>query len=256
MKTNRLHINASCDHAAAAAKARAAEGDWVMVSVYRGNQAGDAIARGIRTGRYTAYRPVGAFEAYVAPCDDGSAVWARALSDLWDTAPMPKTRTARVLDDDGQVTTVTVRETCPHCGGPRGPLRPRTVTRDGVRLVCDTWTNECGHVELRDDVLAEARRIADRIRHPQKRGPLIEGVKGGRYETAVNVLAGGLKKQPWLKAEASAQLLEKNCQFAAAAAAREFIVGNVAGWNTSGKAVALFLMDQDETAADGKGDSL
>ena len=60
-------------------------------------------------------------------------------------------RTVRIpgtTDHAGQhLITVTLRWTCPTCGGPRGQIRP-AVSYDGSRrLACDGWTNPCGHVD-------------------------------------------------------------------------------------------------------------
>lgn len=54
--------------------------------------------------------------------------------------------------------TLTVAWVCPvpGCGGPRGEVA-RGLSFDGSRrLVVDTWTNACGHVDLYEDVRAEA----------------------------------------------------------------------------------------------------
>lgn len=260
-KQNRMHIAGMTDHTAAAAKAWAAEGAWVMVSVYRSIQAGDTVARSIRRGRMDAYRPQGAFDAYVAPHDDGGAVWVRALSSTWHVEPLPVSLVVRVPNHDQQrgdegvrIETVTIRPTCPRCGGPRGIVRPHSFVKDGARLVCDTWTNSCGHQDTQDAVLAEARAIADRRRDPQK-GVEIEGVEGGQYTAAVDLLAVAVTANPWLKAVAAAHLLEHNGHSAAAKAVRKFIDSSPTRWNTSGKACALFLMAKDAKAATGEGAS-
>lgn len=55
--------------------------------------------------------------------------------------------------------TVTLKWTCPVCGGPRGEPFPSfpSFSYDGLpRLCCDGWINRCGHVDKYDDVRAEA----------------------------------------------------------------------------------------------------
>jgi hypothetical protein len=63
----------------------------------------------------------------------------------------------RQTDHAGQhLITLTVRWVCPTCGGPRGGARP-SVSYDGSRrLVCDGWTNPCGHIDYYADVRREA----------------------------------------------------------------------------------------------------
>lgn len=51
---------------------------------------------------------------------------------------------------------VTVRWTCPVCGGPRGEAY-RTRSYDGSRILyCNGWVNPCGHVDQYADVVHEA----------------------------------------------------------------------------------------------------
>ncbi|MBI4321881.1 MAG: hypothetical protein HY675_25585 [Chloroflexi bacterium] len=51
---------------------------------------------------------------------------------------------------------VTVPWVCCTCGGPRGEPQPYNFCEDGEWLVCDRWTNPCGHVDVYDDVIAQA----------------------------------------------------------------------------------------------------
>ncbi len=52
--------------------------------------------------------------------------------------------------------TVTLKWTCPVCGGPRGEPFPSFSYDGSRRLCCDGWINPCGHVDKYDDVRAEA----------------------------------------------------------------------------------------------------
>ena len=51
---------------------------------------------------------------------------------------------------------VTLEWVCPVCGGVRGtPFQ--TASYDGsMRLICDGWSNPCGHIDKYSDVRAEA----------------------------------------------------------------------------------------------------
>jgi hypothetical protein len=64
----------------------------------------------------------------------------------------PGHRTVRIpgsdVHDGDHLITVTLRWTCPICGGPRGEIRS-AVSYDGSRrLACDGWTNPCGHIDF------------------------------------------------------------------------------------------------------------
>jgi hypothetical protein len=52
--------------------------------------------------------------------------------------------------------TVTIANTCPVCGGPRGIPSKRPFYEDGVSFAVDCWANPCGHIDRYADVLAEA----------------------------------------------------------------------------------------------------
>ena len=60
-------------------------------------------------------------------------------------------------DHDGfHFMTVSVRWTCPVCGGPRGEPHD-TISYDGSRqLHCSGWSNPCGHVDRYSAVRKEA----------------------------------------------------------------------------------------------------
>lgn len=58
----------------------------------------------------------------------------------------------------------TIEARCPQCGGPRGvdidgqsTVRNHNFHEDGEWLSVDVWTNPCGHVDMYEAVLAEAR---------------------------------------------------------------------------------------------------
>lgn len=51
----------------------------------------------------------------------------------------------------------TVACECPKCGGPRGEPESRSFYDDGDTYTANVWTNPCGHVDMYDDVLKEAK---------------------------------------------------------------------------------------------------
>lgn len=61
-----------------------------------------------------------------------------------------------------RIVTVTIAATCPRCGGPRGvdTIRGHRFHEDGEWYVVDRWSNPCGHVDMYDAVLREAREGA------------------------------------------------------------------------------------------------
>jgi hypothetical protein len=52
--------------------------------------------------------------------------------------------------------TVTLRWTCPVCGGPRGAPFQTTSYDGSMRLACDGWINPCGHVDKYSEVREES----------------------------------------------------------------------------------------------------
>ncbi|MER5699660.1 hypothetical protein ACWDBO_37435 [Streptomyces mirabilis] len=252
MKNNRRVIPAMTNHTAAAEKARLAPGVWTMVSVYRGFQSGDSVARGIRAGRVSAYRPAGTFEAYPAMHDDGTAVWARCVDGVPDITPMPQTLTVRVPNYGTQrgyegvrITTVEISSKCQRCGGPRGPLTAHHFVKDGTPLVCDRWVNDCGHPDEYSIVLTEAQRRVDLAGVPRPKDPQVKGVEGGQFTVPVDFIALALKTKPWMRARAVAKLLEDLGHRQAAEVIRTFAESNVTGYQTSAKAAALYLIERD-----------
>lgn len=51
--------------------------------------------------------------------------------------------------------TITIADTCPRCGGPRGVPTKRPFVDDGESYVVDCWENSCGHVDYFTDVIVE-----------------------------------------------------------------------------------------------------
>jgi hypothetical protein len=85
---------------------------------------------------------------------------------------IPATMTVRVRDRAGEapwgvgltnplVRTVTIRGTCPTCGGPRGKPRNLNQYDDGAYYCVDVWDNPCGHVDRYTAVIAEAKQLSD-----------------------------------------------------------------------------------------------
>ncbi|MYR58862.1 hypothetical protein GTY54_22350 [Streptomyces sp. SID625] len=251
---------AYADHQAIAWKCQLEPGKEVLVDVYGTRQAAEAVARGVRSGKFRAYRPAGAYDAVACPAQYGTAVWARYVDGL-DAEPVPETMTVRVPDYCTQpgyegvtVVTVEISARCRACGGPRGKGRPDTFVRDGKRLVRDAWDNACGHHDSYTAVLHEARH---RVEHPRKhkgelRGGELKGVEGGKYAAAVDLIASALEVNPWFSAQKAIALLNDNGEHQAAATVRDFAMSNVAGPSTSGKSAALFLvhLDTEARAAD------
>lgn len=75
------------------------------------------------------------------------------------------TMTVRVIDRSmwgrsvpyPQIAEVTISAFCPRCGQRRGAPWPHRFHEDGEWLTCDRWDNPCGHVDMYENVLAEAR---------------------------------------------------------------------------------------------------
>ncbi|MDX3345991.1 hypothetical protein PV387_23165 [Streptomyces sp. ME02-6987-2C] len=233
------------DHQGIAWQAELANGEEILVNVYATMQAAEAVVRGIAAGRIRGYRPAGHFEAGAYPHSDGAAVWVRYVHGL-GLAPLPQSMTVRVPDKSGRtgpVAEVKIAARCPMCGGPRGETRPKTLLRSGVRHVRDTWTNSCDHEDDDRAVLREARRSPE---HPGYR--TIQPVEGGRYATAVALLADALSSNPWLSAQRGVELLNKHKQFDAVRTVQTFALSSVSGPNTSAKSAALYLNHLDSEA--------
>ncbi|MFJ3249172.1 hypothetical protein [Streptomyces sp. NPDC086782] len=245
------------DHRAAAANARQTPGTWIMAALYDASMTARTVARMARNGTIGAYRPQGSFDAYEAMHDGGSAVWIRYVTGL-DVVPMPDTVTVRVPDYGTQpgyegvcIRTVDISSRCRRCGAPRGPIRAHTFVKDGSRLVCDAWENECGHQDLYRMVLAEARVLAERTRpRPAKspKKPLIRGVEGGRYAATVDRIAELIREKPSLRALRVLPHIEAHGHMDAAQVIRHFVSDSATGCHTSARAAALHLIELDEEA--------
>ncbi|MFE6551647.1 hypothetical protein ACFVHS_25050 [Streptomyces sp. NPDC057746] len=248
------------DHRAIADAAKATPGVWLLACVYPVLESGRAAARRIRNGRQSAYEPGGAFEAYAARHDDGTAVWLRFVDGLDDVQPMPDVLTVRVPDylpgpgyEGVHIATVDISARCQRCGGPRGRLRRHHFRKDDRHLVCDRWDNCCGHKDMYPDVLAEARTLAQVRTTPTEKLPEIRGVEGGQFFDAVNLIAEAVKDKRAMRATAAAQLLDDHGQHAAADVIRNHVRTSVTGAHITAKEVA-YLLVQIDTAALNSGD--
>lgn len=166
--TRNLSASPRADHRDAARRARTVRGEWILAHVYRHVTSADAMARNVVRARgLAAYLPAGAFEAYGYRHADGGALWIRYVEGEEPVPDLPETMTVRVrYDGDGPgyegvgILTVTVRALCPQCGGPRGTaIRPHVFRADGDTFEVDVWDNPCGHVDMYDAIVREARRF-------------------------------------------------------------------------------------------------
>lgn len=198
------------DHPGTARTALQRPGTWVLGPVYPTLASAEAAARCVVEARgLAAYLPAGSFEAYGARCEDGGALWVRYVGgEGLLPEPMPQRMTVRVprLLGDGAgyegtgIVTVSIRPTCPVCGGPRGwdTVQADPFVRDGATLVRDKWSNPCGHTDMYEAVLDEARRTppapggttpedAPALKLPALRVPCAKcGVRSGELCTSHN----------------------------------------------------------------------
>ncbi|MGA5496697.1 hypothetical protein ACPCSP_20280 [Streptomyces cinereoruber] len=158
------------DHVAAATAARCEPGVFKLVGVYRTRAAALSGTDLIASTTAPFYRPAEAYEGYVAPHEDGTALWVRYVQDVADLEPMPRSMTYRICDrgtgrgyEGVKVVTVEVDPWCPRCGGPRGTARPSRFCEDGEYYSVHEWDNPCGHVDMYFEVLAEARKRTERL---------------------------------------------------------------------------------------------
>jgi predicted nucleic acid-binding Zn ribbon protein len=78
---------------------------------------------------------------------------------------MTDTMTVRAIDRSGwgtsapypTIRTVEISAHCPVCGQLRGEPRHHRFHEDGEWLSCDVWENPCGHEDMYEAVLSEAR---------------------------------------------------------------------------------------------------
>ncbi|MFJ5038023.1 hypothetical protein [Streptomyces parvulus] len=242
------------DHQAVAWKAEVDPGVEVLVNVYDGHDRGDAVARGIRSGRYRAYAPAGSFEASAHPHADGTAVWTRFVAGT-GLAPLPKTMTVRVPDYGPQrgyegvrIVDVEVSARCPQCGGPRGPKVEHRFRRDGEYFTCDRWMNPCGHVDQYDAVLEEARLLADLPEGRTRPCKQIKGVEGGKFAVEIAVIGEAREINPWLSALAVSELLSGRGHEEAARLIRDLVAISPTGGNMTARSAAAFLVQCEAEA--------
>ncbi|NGO67834.1 hypothetical protein [Streptomyces boncukensis] len=201
-------------HREVAQRAREARGGWVLAAVYPSADSGQSAARRIpRAERMPAYHPPGTYEAYDARHDDGTAVWVRYTAGLPKPAPRPPAATYRVCDrgtsrsyEGVRIVAVTVSPDCPRCGGPRGSAVPYRFHEDGEWYVVDKWKNGCGHTDMYDGVLTEARELAQ-IAAEAAFTLGEEAAEAGEFSQAVTLLRALERKQRFLTARRSALLL-------------------------------------------------
>lgn len=236
------------DHQAIAWKCQLEPGREFPVGVYRIRVDAARAARDIRAGANPIYRPVGFYEASAHPHARGTAVWVRYV-EAGEPVPLPVSMTVRVPNYGTQrgyegvrISEVTISARCASCGGPRGETVLHHFVRDGRRLSCDRWTNLCGHEDMYDAVLAEARVFAEQAAKSARRGPRIQS-PGGEFAQAVAILADAVGANPWMSAQSGIELLLKRGQGSAADAVRGFNDRNHG--TPSARSAALFLADCD-----------
>jgi hypothetical protein len=213
--------NVKIDHAAAVAACQADPGVFKLVGTYRSREtARSAVLRIPRAERMPSYLPVGAYEAYAAPHEDGNtAVWARYVAGL-EVEPRPQTMTYRVLDrGSGRdyvgvwVVTVEVAAQCPRCGGPRAAGKPHRFAEDGQWLTVDRWSNPCGHTDPYAAVLAEHRKrragLDEAEQRDAARAAAAEPVDAGEFTDAVALLNTAAAQVRGLHAKQAAQFLDQ-----------------------------------------------
>ncbi|MER7835272.1 hypothetical protein ABTY98_05015 [Streptomyces sp. NPDC096040] len=153
--------------AAVATAAREQRGTWVRLDAYPTVRGARTTAGRINNGTAAEFKGAGHWEAYTAACEDGESVWLRYIAGDQAVPRLPKRMTVRVRHDgDGHgyegvgVLTVTISSRCPRCGGPRGvdTIRAFRFVHDGDHFVVDRWTNSCGHGDVYEAVVAEARQ--------------------------------------------------------------------------------------------------
>lgn len=90
--------------------------------------------------------------------------WGAWDMDTIQFMPVVESRTVRIVDRSlwgkgpyPNIVSVTVDWECPVCGGPRGEPHGYNFYEDGDTYHCDTWYNDCGHIDRYDAVLKEAR---------------------------------------------------------------------------------------------------
>ncbi|GGZ23897.1 hypothetical protein GCM10010387_16440 [Streptomyces inusitatus] len=246
-------------HAPIAAAARAERGVWRLAAVYPSPQSGQSAARRVgRAERVPSYEPAGAYEAYAAMHDDGTAVWVRYIAGAPAVEPRPSSMTYRVCDrgtssgyQGVRVVTVTVAAECPRCGGPRGEAKPHRFHEDGDWYVVDRWSNACGHVEQYTDVLAEWRKAVAELEIADRRDAIRAMRAGpadaGEYTEAVLLLNAAAAQIKSLHARQAALFLDMRGHSEAARRVQEELKAR--DGRMSARQAALFLADLAATRA-------
>lgn len=251
------------DHQGAAASARTLAGRWVFVTVYPSGQSADSVARAIGKGTVAAYRPAGLYEAYSARHEDGAAVWARYVDGVDNPEPLPDSLTVRVPDHGTQVgyegvtiRTVVIYPTCQRCGAPRGKPRGIRYTHDGAVLSCDAWDNQCHHVDLYPDVLAEAKLREEFLTRMLPKKLPMRGVEGGLFTDAVALIGELVIHDPTIRVQTAADVVEQAGHVMAAEVIRAFASGGPAKNNMLARSAALYLNERDTQRAIDAGGAL
>lgn len=248
-------LRAKPNHPAAMTAARTEPGRWVLAGIYPSPASARSTARRIpRAERVPSYEPAGAFEAYAARHDDGTAVWVRYIAGETPVPELPDTMSVRVCDrGDGPgyrgvcIVTVTISTRCPRCGGPRGfaTVRPHRFHEDGDGdwYVVDRWDNPCGHIDMHENVLREARTAlpVDVAAALSDAGDADPAADAGEFATAVTLLYAAAAESPGLHAKQAAQLLAH----AGESRAAEFIFAELTArrGHMSAKQAAQFLIE-------------
>ncbi|MFC8723665.1 hypothetical protein [Streptomyces bacillaris] len=156
----------------------------------------------------------------------------------------PDTMTVRVrYDAQGHgapgVLTVTVDAVCPSCGGPRGrdTIGSQIIRHHGGEIAVDRWTNPCGHEDVDDALLREARERSARLLPDLAVPPPPESDDAGPIAL---ILAATQGRQRMHAAEAAALLDEHGYEMAAGLVRAE---ANVRGGHLSAKGAMSLLRD-------------
>ncbi|MFJ7592461.1 hypothetical protein ACIQZO_34850 [Streptomyces sp. NPDC097617] len=255
------------DHAAVAAAAKAAPGEWQHVGVYLSTSVPSMANAVRRATRLKAYAPGGTFEAYHARVEAGEALWVRYVAWTPNLEPRPLTMTYRVCDRGSSsgytgvgIVTITVAASCPECGGPRGRAVPYRFCEDGEWYTVDRWTNPCGHLDAYAAVLTEHRRLQDE-RDVEEQRDAARALKAGPanagpFTGAVVLLNSAAAETRGLTARQAAQFLARHGHHEAADLVEEELTRQ-AGQRWSARKAAVYLAETGAAhgAVFGGGDS-
>ncbi|MFD6935306.1 hypothetical protein ACFWAP_03990 [Streptomyces goshikiensis] len=252
------------DHAAIAAAAKAAPGEWTHIGVYDSDESAAGMARHIRAGRKAAaYAPAGTFEVYPARVPDGTALWTRYVAFVPDLKPRPESMTYQVCDRGSgreyvgvRIVSVTVAAECPECGGPRGEATPFRFCEDGKWHTVSRWSNPCGHVDMYASILREHhQRVARQEEQEQKdaawairSGPVL----AGPFTGAVLLLNATAAETRGLTARQAARFLAGQGHYEPAVLIEEEIEKRGGCW--SARKAAVWLAELGAARAGESGD--